>query len=340
MHLASDLLGFVFSIVAINLSMKKANKNFTYGYSRAEILGALASTFLIIILSFWLIYEAVTRLIEGNIKIQPWFMFGTAVFGLVCNLSMLKVLHGGPGHNHDHGDGGHDHGHGHSHDHGHKHDHGDAKGHDHSKKVDEENHIDGENKEHGHDHDHDHANEGHGAETADKVQNNANIKAALVHIIGDILQSIGVVFASVVILIWPSATWVDPACTLLFAFIVLFTTQGVIRSCVRILMEAAPLSVDYDKIKTELKEIDLVTDIEDLHVWILTQGKMASSCHILLDKKAEVIDFQRALAHATRIFRKHKIYHSTVQTESPIIDQESALYIDCSNDIHARIDSM
>jgi Co/Zn/Cd efflux system component len=117
-HLASDLCGFVFSIVAINLSMMDATVVYTYGYARAQILGALTSTLLIIVLSIWLAYEAIDRLVVGVQPIQCWFMFGTAVFGLCCNLTMFKVLHShGPPHDHDHG-------HGHSHDHGDAHDHG------------------------------------------------------------------------------------------------------------------------------------------------------------------------------------------------------------------------
>jgi len=74
---------------------------------------------LIVILSFGLMYEAISRMVNGIEAIDAWVMFGTAVFGLICNLAMMKVLHGG-GHSHSDDDHGHEHGHDHhSHEHGH-----------------------------------------------------------------------------------------------------------------------------------------------------------------------------------------------------------------------------
>ena len=116
------------------------------------------------------------------------------------------------GHKHDeehsHG-GGHDHGHSHGHgghDHGHSHGHG------------------------GHDHDHGHSH-GHGEEM------NINIRAAVVHVIGDMLQSIGVIIAAILITINDDFKIADPICTYLFSILVIMTTIPVFRDCMRILME-------------------------------------------------------------------------------------------------------
>ena len=60
-------------------------------------------------LTGWLVFEAVLRIIDTQ-EVDGWFMFGTAVFGLCCNIVMAKVLHGGGGHSHGGGGGHADHG--------------------------------------------------------------------------------------------------------------------------------------------------------------------------------------------------------------------------------------
>ncbi len=107
----------------------------SFGYHRAEVVGALASVVLIWGLTFWLLYEAVLRFIHKP-KVNGMIMLITACIGLVCNLVMIKVLHEREsgshfGHDHSHEHGDHDHGHGHGHSHSHSHGHG--KEHKHGK---------------------------------------------------------------------------------------------------------------------------------------------------------------------------------------------------------------
>ena len=78
----------------------------TYGYYRAEIIGALSSVLIIWILTLWLLYEAIDRLIDPQ-SVNPKIMLLTSCLGLIFNLLMMKVLHGDYEHNHC----GHDHNH-------------------------------------------------------------------------------------------------------------------------------------------------------------------------------------------------------------------------------------
>ena len=131
-HMFSDLSGFFISITSIWIGTRPASLSLSYGYHRAEVIGALSSIVLIWGLTIALLYEATMRIVEKTMVSDPLFMLATAIFGLVCNIGMAKVLHSAPGHSHSHGGCGHDHGHGHSHeghDHGHSHD-----GHDHDHK--------------------------------------------------------------------------------------------------------------------------------------------------------------------------------------------------------------
>lgn len=83
-----------------------------------------------------------------------------------------------------------------------------------------------------HDHDHDHDHDHHHYH-----EENINIRAAVVHVIGDMLQSIGVIIASVLIYFYPEAKIADPICTYIFSILVIITTVPVFKSCMQVLME-------------------------------------------------------------------------------------------------------
>jgi len=92
-HLLSDLGGFVISIFAIYLSKFPADKTFTYGYHRAEIVGAFLSVFLIWILTILLLSESIQRLFSNHHIINGGIMLATSTIGLVFNCIMAYILH-------------------------------------------------------------------------------------------------------------------------------------------------------------------------------------------------------------------------------------------------------
>ena len=111
-HLLSDGSGFLISICAIWVSKKsKKTPTFTYGYARAEILGAFASIALIWFLTLWLLFEAVERVLHPE-EVNGKVMVITASFGLLINIVMAKVLHS-PLNKHHNCSHGHSHGHDH-----------------------------------------------------------------------------------------------------------------------------------------------------------------------------------------------------------------------------------
>jgi len=111
-HLASDLVGFVMSMVALALTRKSASSEYTFGWHRSEIIGTIVSIVFLLTLTIWLLVEASKRIFVVY-QIDGEIMLITAVLSLFFNIAMMKVLHQGPGHDHDHGDGEHDHGHSH-----------------------------------------------------------------------------------------------------------------------------------------------------------------------------------------------------------------------------------
>jgi zinc transporter 2 len=97
--------------------------------------------------------------------------------------------------------------------------------------------------EHKHDHGHSHGHD-HGHSHGHKEEENINIRAAVVHVIGDMIQSIGVIIAALIIHFFGDSNKevliVDPICTYLFSILVIFTTIPVFKDCVRVLMESNP----------------------------------------------------------------------------------------------------
>ncbi len=92
-HMLSDFSGFAVSMVSILISEKKANSKMTYGFHRAQIVGALGSVVLIWFLTIWLIFEAYERVVNKKVEIVGGIMFIVAVIGLICNIIMMKILH-------------------------------------------------------------------------------------------------------------------------------------------------------------------------------------------------------------------------------------------------------
>lgn len=189
----------------------------------------------------------------------------------------------GGGHGHSHGGGGHAHGAGEKHHHaekepGHVHKDGDkhVHKHDHSKDankgdddITEDNQINSSKDKSGKkdlesgkqsqgleggEAEFDYMYEG-GEDGHPRQETNINIRAAVVHVIGDMLQSIGVIIAAILIDIWPEAKVADPICTYLFSILVMMTTIPVFRDCMRILMEVQPNAIDSDHLRQDVLEV-------------------------------------------------------------------------------------
>ena len=94
----------------------------------------------------------------------------------------------------------------------------------------------------------------------DKVdqEENINVRAAIVHMIGDMVQSAGVIVAAVIIYVKPDWTIADPICTFLFSILVMFTTVPIFKDCMRILMESSPESISSMDVYNSILELEMV----------------------------------------------------------------------------------
>jgi zinc transporter 2 len=123
----------------------------------------------------------------------------------------------------------------------------------------------------------------HKSVDVDKCEKNINQRAAFVHIIGDILQSIGVIVASLIILVYPTLKIFDPICTILFSFIVLATTCPTLIDIVNVLLESSPDTINRNNLAEGLTSVKHVKHVHGLYVWYLGLDSYALNVHVVID---------------------------------------------------------
>ncbi|KAK8321959.1 hypothetical protein V6Z12_A12G135200 [Gossypium hirsutum] len=330
-HLLSDVAAFAISLFSLWAAGWEANPRQSYGFFRIEILGALVSIQLIWLLAGILVYEAIVRLINNTGEVYGFLMFLVAAFGLVVNIIMALLL----GHDHGHGHGhGHDHGHAHSHSHSHSdHNHGVSvtthhhqEGHSTGEHHHHHHHPEGHSKtEHSHHHeetehvkDEDHHHDVYKEQSKPlldkpKKRRNINVQGAYLHVLGDSIQSIGVMIGGAIIWYKPEWKIVDLICTLIFSVVVLGTTIKMLRSILEVLMESTPREIDATELETGLLEMGDVVAIHELHIWAITVGKVLLACHVKIRPEADAdIVLDNVIEY---IRREYNISHVTIQIE-------------------------
>ncbi|XP_045384357.1 zinc transporter 4 isoform X2 [Lemur catta] len=113
-------------------------------------------------------------------------------------------------------------------------------------------------------------------------QDSLAVRAAFVHALGDLVQSVGVLIAAYIIRFKPEYKIADPICTYIFSFLVAFTTFRIIWDTIVIILEGVPSHLNVDCIKEALMKIEDVYSVEDLNIWSLTSGKSTAIVHIQL----------------------------------------------------------
>lgn len=138
---------------------------------------------------------------------------------------------------------------------------------------------------------------------------NINVKSAYLHVLGDMLMSVGVIIAATIIYFRPDMWYCDPICTYLFAVMILCTSYPTLKNCVLVMMEGSPESIDCIELEQDIFDVgkDDVVDVHDLHVWQISQGKLSMSVHIKSRKPL------KTLAAVTDLCRrKYGLFHTTI----------------------------
>jgi cobalt-zinc-cadmium efflux system protein len=154
-----------------------------------------------------------------------------------------------------------------------------------------------------------------------KEEHNLNVRAAALHVFGDVGVSVAVIVAGVIVLVtgW---TFVDPLLSVAVALLLAFGTRGIIRETTDILLESVPKHISLSDLVGDMQKVAGVKGVSDLHVWSVTSGMSALSCHILVDdlplsESTHIMHLLNDLLRDT-----YHIEHATIQFEcsqSPIV---------------------
>ena len=146
-------------------------------------------------------------------------------------------------------------------------------------------------------------------------RNSINMKSAFLHMIGDTLSSVGVLFAAGIM--YATEWWfIDPLLGVILSFIILFWAVRLMMDSVDILLEATPKEIDPVRVIEAVKVIEEVQDVHDVHVWTLTSGMYALSAHVAVRDMP-----LRETAHLLRkinflLCQRFKIGHAAIQLET------------------------
>src|SRR5712692_4045422 len=142
-----------------------------------------------------------------------------------------------------------------------------------------------------------------------------NLRAALLHVTGDIGASVGVVLAGAVILLthW---LYIDPILSLGIAVLIALGAWRIVRETVNLLLEGTPPDINLGDVAREITNTKRVIGVHDLHVWALSSDEMALSCHVVIED-CSLGDAEHVVRDLeSRLCSRFDIGHTTIQVES------------------------
>lgn len=340
-HMLSDVVSLLVGYVALRYSKKRQQTGrYTFGWARAEVLGALVNAVFLAALCFSIFVEALKRMILPEEIEDARLVLITGGIGLLVNLIGLFLFHqhghshGGHGHSHgghghSHGGDGHSHG-GHGHSHGHSHTSGQNNKKKKKKDTEKENTnesplLQSSNLELETIDLHTEPVEMHvevnvdGQESVDVIQSGSssqlNIRGVYLHVLGDALGSV-IVMISALIILFEDGKWVlyvDPAMSVLLVLIILKTSVPLLKESAMILMQTVPTHIKIQEIQERLVErIPGVLGVHEFHIWQLAGNRIIASAHVRCNTLA---DYMAIANQLKEFFHNEGIHSTTIQPE-------------------------
>jgi cobalt-zinc-cadmium efflux system protein len=236
-HMLTDVAALGLSLFVAWFSRQPETPSKTYGYLRWEILAAFLNGTTLLLISAWIISEAVLRL-RHPVPVASGLMLAVAAASVVTNLTSAWVLHGGS-------------------------------------------------------------------------RGSLNMRGAYIHVLGDLLGSVGTVVAALLVRFtgWLPA---DPIASIVMTILIVRGSWRLVRESVDILLESTPAHLSTGAIRSQLIAIPGIESVHDLHVWTVTSGVIAMSAHAIVREPER---HQHVLEHIHDAMRLFGIDHVTIQLE-------------------------
>lgn len=281
-HMMSDLLSLMVGFVAMWLAAKRQKTSEkTYGWKRAEVIGALINGVFLVSVCFYTVTEALVRLIEGPPDLrQPELVLIVGGIGLVINVVGLLMFcsHRSLAH------------HGHSH------------GHSHAHAQHAETDVDGQE----------------GSGKTSNVNMHGVFLHVLSDALGSVIVIGSVLIyllapnnADGTVAKWKP--YLDPCCSVVFSAFILRSAVPLLKHTIGVLMQSVPSNVDLEKLRIAILSLPGVFSVHDLHVWQLVGAEsVVGTVHIVCTPDAK----RKALFRSVkRVFCKYQVHKTTIQYE-------------------------
>lgn len=322
-HMLNDIISLFIALWAVRFkNTKPADSRYTYGWQRAEILGALINAVFLLALCFTILLEAIQRFFEPQEITQPKLVLVVGILGLLSNGVGLVLFH----------------------EHGHSHSHGSA-GDEETPHENEEPNVGG----HGHSHDDSTSDfeayipqrivESYNEQSPlidnhetnkPKKGKSMNMEGVFLHVLGDALGNIGVIITA--LFIWKTDySWrfySDPVVSLVITVIIFTSALSLCRKSSKILLQATPAHVNSALVLQEINELPSVKSVHDFHIWNLNEDILIASLHVELNHgdqtpststesldQIDKVAFVNVVTQVREILHRFGIHSATIQPE-------------------------
>ncbi len=143
-----------------------------------------------------------------------------------------------------------------------------------------------------------------------------NARSAFLHVITDAAASAGVIVAATAQALTGWA-WFDPLISIMIGLLILWSSWGIIKESTNVLLEGIPAGLNMDALHADLRQLEDVTEVHDLHVWTIGSNIPALSCHLQMQSTSTLAQVTQTIHTAKELLEhKYRISHSTIEIES------------------------
>lgn len=147
------------------------------------------------------------------------------------------------------------------------------------------------------------------------TSNNINMRGAFLHVMGDLLGSVGAITAA--ILIWTlNLTIADPIASIIVSILIIKSSLGITKSSLNILMEGTPSDVNMNEVISTITEENEIENVHDCHIWTISNEMNALSCHAVVPSDMSVEQCENLLDKLEHKLQHLNIQHMTIQLET------------------------
>ncbi|MCE4050744.1 MULTISPECIES: cation diffusion facilitator family transporter [Bacillaceae] len=162
------------------------------------------------------------------------------------------------------------------------------------------------------------------------TEHNLNMRGAFLHVISDMLGSVGAIIAAILMMVFGWG-WADPLASVIVAVLILRSGYFVLKDALHVLMEGTPKSVNVEELIKDIEKTEGIQGIHDLHIWSITSEMHALSCHAVVDSQLTVAESEAILRNIEHELEHKGISHVTIQLETASHRHDNAILCQAKN---------